>query len=144
MYYKHLWDLIPYELENVRLRYYSSPAARGYAYGVDLRLNGEFLSGVDSWFAVGLLSTREKLPGRPWVRRPSDQRLSFAFYFQDELPTNPLYKFNIQFIFATGAPFGVPRRIESRTVFQMPFYNRVDVALADFSRLTAAPSNPFG
>ncbi len=139
LYYKHLWDLIPYELENVRLRYYSSPTAQGYAYGLDMRLNGEFLSGVDSWFAIGLLSTQERLPGRSWVRRPSDQRLSFAFYFQDELPTNPLYKFNIQFIFATGAPFGVPRRIESRTVFQMPFYNRVDVGFSRFIPIDRRP-----
>ncbi|MCX7605641.1 MAG: TonB-dependent receptor [Bacteroidia bacterium] len=132
LYYKALWDLIPYEIENVRLRYYGANLARGYAYGIDMRLNGEFLAGVDSWFALGLLSTQEQLPGGRWVRRPSDQRLSFAFYLQDELPTNPLYKLTLQFVFATGAPFGVPRRLEARTVFQMPFYNRVDLGLSRY------------
>ncbi len=130
IYYKHLWDLIPYELENVRLRYYGANFARGYAYGLDMRLNGEFLSGTDSWFSLGLLRTREKPGELPWMRRPSDQRVSFAFYFQDELPTNPLYKVNIQFVFATGMPFGVPRQLDKRTLFQMPFYNRVDLGLS--------------
>ncbi len=130
IYYKYLWDLIPYELENVRLRYYGANLARGYAYGLDMRLNGEFLAGTDSWFSLSLLRTREKPGELPWMRRPSDQRLSFAFYFQDELPTNPLYKVNIQFVFATGMPFGVPRQLEKRTIFQMPFYNRVDLGLS--------------
>jgi hypothetical protein len=130
VYYKHLWDLVPYEIENVRLRYYGENLAKGYAYGLDMRLNGEFLAGTDSWFSLSLLSTREKPQTLPWMRRPSDQRLCFAFYFQDELPTNPLYKLNIQFIFATGTPFGVPRQLERRTIFQMPFYNRVDLGLS--------------
>ncbi|MCS7153685.1 MAG: TonB-dependent receptor [Bacteroidia bacterium] len=132
LYYKHLWDLIPYEIENVRLRYYGANLARGYAYGIDLRLNGEFLRGVDSWVAMGLLSTREYLPGIGWMRRPSDQRFSFALYLQDELPTNPLYKVSLQLVWATGTPFGVPRRLAARTVFQMPSYGRADVG---FSRL---------
>lgn len=132
LYYKHLWDLIPYEIENVRLRYYGANLARGYAYGIDLRINGEFLRGVDSWAAMGLLSTQEYLPGIGWMRRPSDQRFSFALYLQDELPTNPLYKVSLQLVWATGTPFGVPRRLAARTVFQMPSYGRVDVG---FSRL---------
>ncbi|MDW8088561.1 MAG: TonB-dependent receptor [Bacteroidia bacterium] len=132
LYYKHLWDLIPYELENVRLRYYGTNRALGYAYGLDLRLNGEFLRGVDSWVAIGLLSTREKVENYGWMRRPSDQRLSVALYFQDELPTNPLYKVTMQFVWTSGMPFGVPRRLGARTIFQMPFYARVDLG---FSRI---------
>ncbi|MCS7188798.1 MAG: TonB-dependent receptor [Bacteroidia bacterium] len=132
VYAKWLWDLIPYEIENVRLRYYGMNGVRGYAYGLDMRLNGEFLAGVDSWVALGILSTREQIPKVGWMRRPSDQRVSFAFYVQDELPTNPLYKMTLQFIFATGTPFGVPRRLAARTIFQMPFYNRVDMGLSRF------------
>lgn len=129
-YYKYLWDLIPYEIENVRIRYYGANSARGYAYGLDMRLNGEFLQGVDSWFSLGVLSTRERINKGPWVRRPSDQRFHLTFFFQDEIPTNPLYKVQIQFVFTTGMPFGVPRQLNQRTVFQMPFYNRVDLGLS--------------
>lgn len=131
-YYKHLWDLIPYEIENVRLRYYGENLARGYAYGLDMRINGEFLRGVDSWAAIGLLSTKEYIPGIGWMRRPSDQRLSFALYLQDELPTNPLYKVTLQLVWATGAPFGVPRRLAARTIFQMPAYGRADIGFSRF------------
>ncbi|MEN3040617.1 MAG: hypothetical protein ABDH66_03635 [Bacteroidia bacterium] len=130
IYYKHLWALIPYELENVRIRYYGENLARGYAYGLDMRVNGEFLRGVDSWIALGLLSTKEYLPGIGWRRRPSDQRASIALYLQDELPTNPLYKLTLQLVWATGTPFGVPRRLESRTIFQMPAYGRVDLGIS--------------
>ncbi|MCS6895058.1 MAG: hypothetical protein NZZ60_02760, partial [Bacteroidia bacterium] len=129
-YYKGLWALIPYELENVRLRYYGKNQAWGYAYGLDMRINGEFLRGVDSWAAIGVLSTREYIPSIGWMRRPSDQRLSAALYLQDELPTNPLYKLTLQLVWATGAPFGVPRRLSARTIFQMPAYGRVDLGLS--------------
>ncbi|MGQ9863839.1 MAG: TonB-dependent receptor [Bacteroidia bacterium] len=129
VYYKSLTALVPYEVENVRLRYYSGVGARGYAYGMDLRLNGEFLRGLDSWFSLGLLRTREKIGDTLWMRRPSDQRLVLAFYFQDELPLNPNYTMHVQFIFGSGLPFGVPRLLYRRTVFQMPFYNRVDLGL---------------
>ncbi|MCS6790153.1 MAG: TonB-dependent receptor [Bacteroidia bacterium] len=129
-YYKHLWELIPYEIENVRLRYYGMNAANGWAAGIDTRLNGEFLRGVDSWIAMGLLFTREYIPGIGWMRRPSDQRFSIALYLQDELPTNPLYKLTLQLVWATGTPFGVPRRLAARTIFQMPSYGRVDLGLS--------------
>ncbi|MCS7297184.1 MAG: TonB-dependent receptor [Bacteroidia bacterium] len=132
VYYKHLWDLVPYEIENVRLRYYGTNRAKGYAYGVDMRLNGEFLRGVDSWVWIGLLSTREKVAEVGWMRRPSDQRVAFALYLQDELPTNPLYKVTLQLVWMSGAPFGVPRRLSARTIFQMPAYGRADLGLSRF------------
>ncbi len=60
-YYKQLEDLIPYELDNVRIRYYADNIASGYATGVDLKLNGEFVKGVDSWVSLSLLRTQEDL-----------------------------------------------------------------------------------
>ncbi len=36
-YYKHLDDLIPYEVDNVRIRYYADQKARGYAAGIDMK-----------------------------------------------------------------------------------------------------------
>lgn len=60
-YYKYMWDLNTYEIENVRTRYYANNDAVGYAYGLDLRVNGEFVEGIQSFFKMGFLSTKEDI-----------------------------------------------------------------------------------
>jgi hypothetical protein len=62
-YYKNLWDVVAYDVENVRLRYYANNDARAYATGFDFRMSGEFVKGAESWFSVGVLDTREDLGG---------------------------------------------------------------------------------
>lgn len=61
VYYKYLWDLNPYEIENVRTRYYAENNAVGYAYGLDLNIHGEFVPGIESFFKMGLMSTKEDI-----------------------------------------------------------------------------------
>ncbi len=58
-YYKYLWDVNPYEVDNVRTRYFAENNAVAYAAGLDLNLNGEFVPGLMSFFKLGLLSTKE-------------------------------------------------------------------------------------
>ena len=60
-YYKILNNLIPYEVDNVRIRYYATNNSKGYATGLDLKLNGEFIEGVESWASLGLLSVQEDI-----------------------------------------------------------------------------------
>ncbi len=60
-YYKYLWDVNPYEIENVRTRYYATNDARAYAYGADINIHGQFVEGIESFFKVGILSTREDI-----------------------------------------------------------------------------------
>jgi hypothetical protein len=62
-YYKYLWDINTFEIENVRMRYYANNDAVGYAYGLDLNIHGEFVPGIQSFFKVGLLRTREDIIG---------------------------------------------------------------------------------
>lgn len=61
VYYKYLWDVNPYEIDNVRTRYFANNDAKAYAYGLDLNINGEFLDGLTSFFKVGLMRTREDI-----------------------------------------------------------------------------------
>lgn len=131
-YYKILKNLVPYEVDNVRVRYYPFNHADGVAYGMDTRVTGEFIKGVDSWMSLGLLRTQEKVLelDQGWVPRPSDQRLTFGMFFQDELPINPTYKVNINFVYGSGLRFGPPRIIENRSVFKMPSYQRVDLGFS--------------
>ncbi|AEA44653.1 TonB-dependent receptor plug domain-containing protein [Fluviicola taffensis] len=62
-YYKYLWDVNPYEVDNVRTRYFANNDAVAYAAGLDLNLNGEFVPGLMSFFKLGFLTTKEDIKG---------------------------------------------------------------------------------
>ena len=61
-YFKQINNIIPYEIDNVRIRYFANNNATGYAAGTDVRINGEFVKGVESWATIGFLRTYEKSP----------------------------------------------------------------------------------
>lgn len=62
-YYKYLWDINTYEIENVRTRYYANNEAVGYAYGLDMNVHGQFVPGIESFFKMGVLRTQEDIIG---------------------------------------------------------------------------------
>lgn len=130
-YYKLLSRLIPFEFQNVRIRYYPQFTATGYVRGIDLRLNGEFLQGLDSWLSVSILEAKENVNGiDSFVYRPTDQRFIVSFYFQDYLPQNPTIRFGLKYLYNSGLPFGPPKVLQNRTVFRMPSYQRVDLSVS--------------
>lgn len=61
LYYKHMENVIPYELDNVRIRYYAKNNAKAYATGADFKVNGEFVKGVESWFSLSVMKTQEDI-----------------------------------------------------------------------------------
>lgn len=107
-YYKGLSDVNPYTLENVRIRYRARNNAKAYAYGLDLRLNGEFVPGTESWFSFGYLKTEENIDNRGNIARPTDQRLKFGVLFQDYVPNIPELKMYLNLVYNTGVPGGSP------------------------------------
>lgn len=58
IYYKYLWDINPYYIDNLRIRYFADNLAHGQAYGADVQLHGEFIDGIQSFFKIGLLHTQ--------------------------------------------------------------------------------------
>ncbi|MES2560768.1 MAG: TonB-dependent receptor plug domain-containing protein [Bacteroidota bacterium] len=136
-YYKQLDNLIPYEIDNVRIRYFANNAASGYASGVDMRLNGEFVKGTESWLSVSILNTEEKINGATdaagnpveatYVRRPTDQRVNVSLMFQDYLPKFPTFRMYLNLVYGSGLPFGPPDRNRYNDVQTMPSYRRVDI-----------------
>jgi hypothetical protein len=58
LYYKMMNNVIPYDIDNVRIRYYANNDAKAYATGIDLKLNGEFISGLESWATLSVMQTR--------------------------------------------------------------------------------------
>lgn len=130
-YYKHLTDLIPYDVDNVRLDYYGENMAVGYAYGLETRLSGEFVPGTESWVGLSLMKTEEKIDGTDYyVPRPTDQRYNFTMFFQDYLPGNPNYKTHLRMIFGGGLPFGPPNGDKSQMTLRSSPYQRVDWGLS--------------
>ena len=107
-YYKHITDANPYTLDNVRIRYAANNNAVAYAKGIDLRLNGEFVPGTESWFNFGYLKTQENIDDKGYISRPSDQRLKFSLLFQDYVPTMPQLKMYMNLVYNTGVPGGSP------------------------------------
>mgnify|MGYP002713078978 CR=1 FL=1 len=131
-YYKALWDLVPYQFENVRVQYYPYYSATGYATGFETRLAGEFIEGTESWFSFGLLSTKERIPGidSEMVRRPSDQRLKIGLVFEDHIPNDPTLRVNLGLQYGSGLPIGLPGDITQRNLFTGDDYTRVDITFS--------------
>ncbi len=132
IYYKSLSDLVPYEVENVRIRYLSDQVADGYAAGIDFKINGEFVSGVQSWASLSFLKTEEDIrgDGRGYIPRPTDQRMNFSLFFQDYLPGNPDYKLQLSFHYGSRLPFGPPQSEKWLHQYRQPPYRRVDLGLS--------------
>jgi hypothetical protein len=127
-YYKDISNAIPYDVDNVRIRYHPTVASSAYAAGFDMRLSGEFIPGAVSWFSLGILSTREQVEGiEEAIRRPSDQRLNVGVFFQDHLPNDPTWRVSLNLQYGTGLPFGPPDSFENRAKFNGDIYRRVDV-----------------
>tara|TARA_B100000524_G_scaffold334703_1_gene223441 strand:- start:234 stop:2885 length:2652 start_codon:yes stop_codon:yes gene_type:complete len=169
IYYKFLQDIIPYEIENVRVNYYGQNLASGYARGIDLKINGEFVEGIQSYASLSWLQTKEDLsndfyyeyfnqngekiiPGYTidqnradsilyepgFIPRPTDQRLSFSMFFQDQMPDDwdtekikwSNMKVNINILVASRLPYGPPGNKRYSDTLRSSFYKRVDIGFS--------------
>ena len=160
VYYKYLTDLVPYQVDNVRIQYLGENASKGYAYGIDFKVNGDFVKGVESWASLSYMKTAEDLysdqyteyynasgevihPGGTdvvvadsatiypgYIPRPTDQRITFGLFFQDYLPMNPTFKMNLGLYFGSGLPTGAPNTPLYTHTYRMPAYRRVDIGLS--------------
>ncbi|WP_299526715.1 carboxypeptidase-like regulatory domain-containing protein [Winogradskyella sp.] len=130
-YYKGLTDVNPYTIENVRIRYRARNNAEAYAYGLDMRLNGEFVPGTESWFSFGYLKTEENIDNRGYISRPTDQRLKFGALFQDYVPNMPDLKMYLNLVYNTGVPGGSPSYADPYD-FQIRLrdYRRADLGIS--------------
>jgi hypothetical protein len=158
LYYKYLYDQVPYEFDNVLIRYFGENRSAGYATGIDFRLHGEFVKGTDSYISVSVMQSKEDLkddvgyryydstgiqvpsnfnqiaridtffPG--YIPRPTDQRVKFAMYFEDYLPKLESFRMHLNLIVATGLPFGPPDGERYRDILRIPAYRRLDIGFS--------------
>ena len=128
-YYKHLNNIIPYNINNVKVTYYGENMGHGYATGIDLKLYGEFVPGTDSWVTFSLMKTEQKINGQ-WMPMPTDQRYAMNLHFTDYFPGTERWKLTLKLAFADGLPFGPPHKGIEYQDFRAPAYKRVDVGMA--------------
>ncbi|WP_161531641.1 TonB-dependent siderophore receptor [Riemerella anatipestifer] len=130
-YYKKMNHLIPYYVDNVRIRYSGQNNSEGYAYGIDTRLFGEFVPGVDSWLSLSYARVFENIDNKGYIPRPTDQRFRAAMFYQDYMPKFPSMRVNLTLIYASGLPNGAsvfadPYQYQKT----LPAYKRVDIGLS--------------
>lgn len=128
-YYKALSNLIPYNVQNLKITYYGENLSKGYATGIDLKLYGEFVPGTDSWVTFSLMSTRQKI-GETWVPMPTDQRWAINLHFTDYFPGTDRWKMTLRLAYADGLPFGAPHRGLEQQQFRAPAYKRADIGMS--------------
>jgi hypothetical protein len=167
-YYKGLWDVVPYDIDNVRLRYFGENRAKAYAAGLELRLFGELVKDAESWVSFGINRTREdikddfyynykldsfnvpidsSLTQGGWFRRPTDRLLTFGMFFQDYLSTNKNIKMYLNFLYGSNLPYNIPNSVKYRNALVVDPYIRIDIGfsalLLDSDKSNRRRHNPF-
>jgi hypothetical protein len=167
-YYKGMWDVVPYDIDNVNLRYYGQNNAKAYATGLEMRLFGDIVKDAESWVSLGFMRTRENIEGdyyynytldslnHPidstrqeggWFRRPTDRLITFGMFFQDYLSTNKNFKVYLNTLYGTNLPYNVPGSVKYRNALIIDPYIRVDIGfsalLLDSDRSKRRSHSPF-
>ena len=167
-YYKRMWDVVPYDIDNVRIRYFGENSAKAYATGVEARLFGELVKDAESWVSVGLMRTRENLTNdnyyaytldslnKPfdstltevgWLRRPTDRFFTFGLFLQDYLSTNKNFKVFLNLLYGANLPYNIPGSVRYRNGLIIEPYIRIDlgfsVLLLDTDKANRRSHSPF-
>ena len=167
-YYKGMTDVVPYDIDNVRIRYFGENNAKAYAAGVEMRLFGELVKDAESWISFSIMKSQEKISNafyynykldslnhpidstltqQGWVRRPTDRLLTFGMFFQDYLATNKNLKIYLNLLYGSNLPYNIPGSVKYRNALFIDPYIRMDVGfsalLLDGDKSNRRSHNPF-
>lgn len=140
-YFKYSDRLIPYKIDNLRIRYLANEVSKGYAYGADFSIGGEFVKDLISYFRMSVMQASEDIIGDSYIqngqviypgymKRPTDQRLNFNIFFQDRLLNSPTYKVHLNAMYGSRLPIGPPQTPKYLDKFFIPSYKRVDIGFS--------------
>lgn len=167
-YYKNLWNVNPYNINNVSIQYYATNNARAYAVGVEGRLFANLVKDAESWVSIGFMQTKEKIDGasyydysidslnkpldstlvqQGWIRRPTDRLFTLGMFIQDYLSTNKNFKVYLNLIYGSNLPYSVPGSVKYRDALIIEPYIRADIGfsalLMDSDKSKRRSHNPF-
>lgn len=140
-YFKYSDRLIPYKIDNLRIKYLANEISRGCAYGADFSIGGEFVKDLVSYFRMSVMHANEDLIGDSYIqngetiypgylKRPTDQRLNFSIFFQDKLLNSPTYKVHLNALYGSRLPIGPSQTPRYLDKFYVPSYKRVDIGFS--------------
>ncbi len=132
LYFKYQDRLIPYMMDNVRIKYLANDIAKGYTYGADFSVGGEFVKDLLSYFRISFMKSNQDIAGDNigYLKRPTDQRVNFSVYFQDRLLNSPTYKVHLTMLYGSRLPVGAPLIQRYSDDFSIPSYKRVDIGFS--------------
>jgi hypothetical protein len=167
-YYKYMWDVVPYDIDNVRIRYFGENRAKAYATGIEFRLFGELVKDAESWVSLGFMKTMEDLKDdyyydytldgdgavvdstltqNGWLRRPTDRLFTLGVFLQDYLTTNKNFKVYLNMIYGSNMPYNIPNSVKYRNALVIDPYIRIDMGfsalLLDSDRSSRRSHSPF-
>ena len=168
IYYKSMTNVVPYDIDNVRLRYFGENSAKAYAAGAEVRLFGELVKDAESWVSIGFMRTRENLDNDSYykytlnannvvtdstlvnvgyLRRPTDRMITFGMFFQDYLSTNKNFKVYLNTLYGSNLPYNIPNSVRFRNALVIDPYIRVDLGfsalLLDSDKSNRRSHSPF-
>jgi hypothetical protein len=159
-YYKSMTNVVPYDVDNVRLRYFGENKAKAYATGIEFRLFGELVKDAESWISLGFMRTREDIENDffynyinaageivtaktedqvivdstvqdiGWLRRPTDRLVTFGMFLQDYLATNKNFKVYLNFLYGSNLPYNIPNSVRYRNSLVIEPYMRIDIGFS--------------
>ncbi|MBS1497382.1 MAG: carboxypeptidase-like regulatory domain-containing protein [Bacteroidetes bacterium] len=159
-YYKSMWDVVPYDIDNVKIQYLGSNNAKAYATGIEFRLFGELVKDAQSWLSIGLMRTRENINNDyyydyknaegeiinantsdkivtdsvknevGWLRRPTDRLITAGLFLEDYLPTNKNFKVHLNLLYGSNMSYNIPGSVRYRNGLIIDPYMRVDIGFS--------------
>ncbi len=159
-YYKSLWDVDPYDIDNLQIQYFGENNARAYAAGIETRLFTELVKDAESWFSIGISQTKENINNDfyytfknsegevisakttdqvvadsvktnvGWVRRPSDRLITMGLFLQDYLSTNKNFRVHLNIIYGSNMSYNIPNSVRYRNALIIEPYIRVDIGFS--------------
>lgn len=159
-YYKSMTNVVPYDIDNVRIRYFGENNAKAYAAGIEMRLHGELVEDAESWMSLGIMKTAEDINGDHyyryknaagefitaqttdqvitdsarydvgWLRRPTDRRITFGMYFSDYLSNNKNFKAYLNLLYGSNMPYNIPNAVRYRNAAVIDPYIRADIGFS--------------
>ncbi len=160
LYYKKMYDVVPYDIDNVKIRYFGGNDTKAYTVGADFRLYGELTKDAQSWVSLGLMRSREDLANDfyfqfrnaageiisattqdqvvtdsiktevGYVRRPSDRLITMGLYVEDYLATNKNFKAHINLIYGSNMSYNIPGSTRFRNGLTIEPYIRADIGIS--------------
>ena len=167
-YYKLMRDVIPYDIDNLRIRYFGDNNAKAYAAGIETRLYKELVKDAESWLSIGVMRTRENIEGDfyyqyknaggeiinsksadqlpvdsiktdvGWVRRPTDRLITIGLFLQDYLTNNKNFKVHLNMLYGSNMAYNIPNNPRYRNALIIDPYIRIDIG---FSALLLSEKN---